>query len=110
VSRARQFLALLLLTVFVYITVGLLPAFVRNLRLQRYVESLTHSGGIHTQNAGQIRAQVLQRAAELRLPVAASDVQVEQADHATRISIRYVVPVRLPGYTVKLHFSPSAGR
>jgi len=37
-------------------------------------------------------------------------VQVERTTHAARVSIRYVVPVHFPGYTVKLHFSPSAGR
>lgn len=109
-SRARQILALVLLGIFLYITAGLLPAFLRNLRLQRYVEALTQSGDISTRSPDQLRSQVLQRATELGLPVQAPDVRVERTTHAARVSIRYVVPVHFPGYTVKLHFSPSAGR
>ena len=109
-SRLRPLLALLLLAIFVYIGAGVLPSFVRNLRLQRYVEALTQSGDISTRSPDQLRSQVLQRATELGLPVQAPDVQVERTTHAARVSIRYVVPVHFPAYTVKLHFSPSAGR
>ena len=109
-SRARQLLALLLLAIFVYITGGLFPAFWRNLRFQRAMETLTQTPGVLTQPAEQIRAQVLARAAEMGLPVEASNVQVEVMPRSVRIAIRYVQPVRLPGYTVKLHFAPSAGR
>jgi hypothetical protein len=110
VSRARQLLAWVLLGIFVYVAAGLFPAFLRNLRLQRYVEALTQSGDIRTQPPERICAQVVQRAAELGLPVRASDVQVEPGDAGVRIAVRYVIPVRFPGYVVKLHFSPSAGR
>ena len=109
-SRARQIVALVLLAIFIYIAAGLFPAFLSNLRLQRYVEALTQSGDISTRSPDLIRSQVLQRAAELGLPIQAPDVQVERTTHAARVSIRYVVPVHFPGYTVKLHFSPSAGR
>ncbi len=109
-NRARQLLAVALLAVFGYVTAGLLPAFWNNLRLQRYVEALTHSAEVRTQPADAIRSQVVQRAGELGLPVAASDVQVERTETALRVSIRYVMPVRFPGYVVKLHFSPGAGR
>jgi hypothetical protein len=110
VSRARQVLALLLFAVFLYLLAGLTPPFLRNLRLQRYLEALTQTPAVATQPPERTRAQVLQRAAELGLPVEASGVRVEPSGAAVRISVRYVLPVRLPGYTVKLHFSPSAGR
>jgi hypothetical protein len=110
VSRARQFLALVLLGIFLYIAGGLFPAFLGNLRLQRYVEALTQSGDISTRSADMIRSQVLQRAGELGLPVQGPDVQIERTTAGARVSIRYIMPVHFPGYTVKLHFSPSAGR
>jgi hypothetical protein len=106
----RQILALVLLAVFVYISAGLLPYFLNNLRLQRFVESLTQTAGAATRPAEELRSQVVERAQELGLPVQASDVQVEVAGGAVRIAVRYVVPVDLPGYGVKLHFAPSAGR
>jgi hypothetical protein len=110
VNRARQLLACVLLGIFVYIVAGLSPAFLRNLRLQRYVEALTQSEDIRTQRPEAVRAQVVERAAQLGLPVRASDVQVEPGGAGARLAVRYVVPVRFPGYVVKLHFSPSAGR
>lgn len=106
----RQWLALVLLGVFIYITAALLPFFVRNVRLQRYVENLTQSADIATRSPDWIRAQVLERARQLGLPVEAANVQTELAGRSVRISIRYVVPVHLPMYKVKLHFAPSAGR
>ncbi len=106
----RQILALLLLVVFVYVSAGLLPYFIRNLRFQRYVENLTQSADLATQSPEQLRAQVIERARELGLPVEAGDVQVEGSGGSLRIAVRYVAPVEFPGYTVKLHFAPSAGR
>jgi len=110
VIRGRQVLAVLLLGVFVYITGGLFPAFWRNLRLQRYVEGLTQTPGVAAQPPDHTRAQVAARAGELGLPVSSSDVRVEAAGASVHISVRYVMEVQFPGYTVKLHFAPSAGR
>ena len=109
-SRLRLGLALVLLAVFVGLSGALLPYFFRNLRLQRFVENLTQSADIITQPPDRIRAQVLDRARQLGLPIEASQVQVEPAGPSVRIAVRYVVPVRVLGYTVKLHFAPSAGR
>ena len=106
----RQIVAALLLGVFVYVCAGLLPYLVRNLRLQRYVENLTQSADIATRLPEQVRAQVVERARELGLPVREGDVQVEMAGGSLRIAVRYVAPVEFSGYTVKLHFAPSAGR
>ena len=109
-KHGRQLLALALLAVFVYISAGLLPYFIGNLRLQRFVENLTQSPGIATQSAAWIRTEVVERARELHLPVEARDVQVESSPNSVHVSVRYVVGVDLPGYTVKLHFAPSAGK
>ena len=105
----RQWLAILLLGVFTYITASLAPYFVRNLRLQRYVEEITRSPEIMSQPSERVRAQVVERARQLRLPVEANDVQVELSKTSARILVRYLVEVNLPGYTVKLHFAPSGG-
>ena len=109
-ARPRLLAALALLVVFVYICGGLAPYLFQNLRLQRYVENLTQSADISTRSTAEVRSQVLERARELGLPVEAGDVQVEAVGGSIRIAVRYVVPVGFPGYTVKLHFAPSAGR
>jgi hypothetical protein len=108
--RLRRGLALLLLGLFVAISGSLLPYFLRNFQLQQYMENLTQPGQIDSGSREAIRAQVVDRARELGIPVQASDVQVDVAGPTVRIAARYVVEVRWPGYRVKLHFSPSAGR
>lgn len=108
--RPRVWLAILLLGVFVYITGSLTPYFIANLRLERYVVELTHSPATATSTPATVRAQVVDRAHQLGLPVEASDVQVDLSGRGARISVRYQVTVNLPGYTVKLHFAPGAGQ
>jgi len=106
----RRLLALSLLGLFVWILGSLAPFFLRNLRLQQYMENLTQAGQNDTRSADVVRAQVVERARELGLPVEAGHVQAELVGTRWRVSARYLVPVELPGYTVKLHFAPSAGR
>jgi hypothetical protein len=106
----RRGLALVLLAVFVLISASLAPWFLRNLRLQQYMENLTQSAQIDTHPPEWFRSQVVERARQLGLPVEERDVQVEVSGATVRLAARYVVPVDLPGYTVKLHFAPSGGR
>ncbi len=48
----RQWLALLLLGVFVYVIANLAPYFIANLRLGRYVEELTQSSDLRSRPPG----------------------------------------------------------
>ncbi len=101
---------MVLLGVFVYITASLAPYFIANLRLQRYVEEITRGADVATWPPERVQGQVVERARKLGLPVQASDVHVETVQTAMRVTVRYLVRVDLPGYTVKLHFAPSGGR
>ena len=106
----RQWVALVLLGVFVALLATLLPYLVRNLRFRKAVEEIARAAEITAQGPVNTRAQVLEHARRLGVPVTAGDVQVESAGGSTRILVRYVVEVSWPGYTVKLHFAPSGGR
>jgi len=106
----RGGVALLLGAVFVYVCAGLSPYFLNNLRLQQFVEELTQRSETATRPADSVQAQVVEKAKQLGLPVEAGQVQVEVSGGSARISVRYLVEVNLPGYTVRLHFSPAAGR
>ncbi len=105
----RQWVALVLLAAFVALLATLLPYFIRNLRFARAVEEIARSPEITALGPERARAEVLEQAKRLGLPVAASDVQVEAAGAFMHISVRYVVEVDWPGYTVKLHFAPGGG-
>jgi hypothetical protein len=87
------------------------PYYFHNLKLQSFVSDLTRGVGEKQQSDAEIRSVVLERAHELALPIAADDVHIiRQPDGAVKhIDVRYMVPIDLPGYTVKLHFYPGAG-
>ena len=85
------------------------PIYIDNLRLQSYVSTLTRSESTAAQPDDALRAQVVAKAHELDLPVKAADVHIDHRPEGIRISVRYIVRVTLPGYTVDLHFYPGAG-
>jgi hypothetical protein len=52
---------------------------------------------------------VLNEAAGLGLPVHSEDVHVGITQGAVNIDVLYIVHVDLAGYTIDLHFRPTAG-
>jgi hypothetical protein len=92
-----------------FLGVQLVPVYFRNLELQRFVEETTHRVENQTKPDDFLRTSILQKSAELGLPVRAGNVQVKRSKDAMRVEVRYVVRVDLPLYTVDLHFYPGAG-
>ncbi len=87
----------------------LAPYYVRNYQLQQYVEAVTQRVENREKADDLLRTWVVEKAANLQLPVKAENVQVKRSGEALRIDVRYVVRVDLPVYTVDLHFYPGAG-
>ena len=85
------------------------PIYLRNLRLQSYVSALTQNVENAKRSDDLLRTQVLDKAQELDLPVAADNVHIRRSADRLNIDVRYFVRVDLPGYTVDLHFYPGAG-
>ena len=85
------------------------PIYAGNLKLQSYVEEITHRVDSQSQPDETLRQNVLNKAHELDLPVKADNVQINRSPDGLRIDVRYFVRVTLPGYTVDLHFYPGAG-
>jgi hypothetical protein len=85
------------------------PIYLHNLQLQNFVGGLTQA--VDSQNAkdAELRGRILERAHALGLPVTEDNVQIFRSPGGVRIDVRYLVPVRLPGYSVNLHFYPGAG-
>ncbi|HTA71916.1 MAG TPA: hypothetical protein VK776_26720 [Bryobacteraceae bacterium] len=97
------------LLVLAAIAIILIPPYVQNLKLQRYVNDLIDDPATASLPPEVIRQRVLGRAAALSLPVHSQDVQVRQVHTAIRIDVLYVVHVDVATYTVDLHFRPAAG-
>ena len=96
---------LLLLALF---AVRLLPAYLRNLEFQRALAEIVERPATRTTPDEALRAEVINRAAGLGLPVRLEDIGVKRAEGRIEIEVLYVVPVELPLYTVDLHFRPRA--
>jgi len=109
VSRWRVAAGAAVLAALVLIGIRLIPIYIRNIELQQFVEEVTHRATTPTSSDDVLRTWVLDKAADLDLPVKATNVQIERSADNVRIDVRYVVRVDLLLYTVDLHFYPGAG-
>jgi hypothetical protein len=87
----------------------LIPPYVDNFRLQRYINALIDDPATASQAPTTVQAEIVSKAASLGLPLRTEDVQVSSSNGALRVDALYVVHVDLAGYTVDLHFRPAAG-
>jgi len=85
------------------------PIYLHNLELQNFVAGLTQAVDARNRPDAELRLQILQKARTLALPVTEDNVQIIRSQETLRIDVRYLVPVKLPGYAVNLHFYPGAG-
>jgi hypothetical protein len=93
------------LVILLLVSIVLVPPYLENFRLQRYVD-----GEVGAASQPEIlQAHIVNHAAQLGLPVLADDVKVTRTRNGLRVNIVYVVRVDLPLYTVDLHFHPAAG-
>ena len=91
------------------IAIVLIPPYVENFKLQRFVNDLIEDPATIGLPPDVIRDRVVSRAAALGLPVHGQDVQIKPVHNAIRIDVLYVVHVDVASYTVDLHFRPAAG-
>ena len=109
VPRWRIAAGCLVLAAFVVIAIVFTPVYVRNLKLQNYVDGITHRRGNRQAIRQVLRGWVLEKAHELDLPVTEDNVHIYRSADALRIDVQYSVTVRAPLYQVDLHFYPGAG-
>jgi hypothetical protein len=111
VPRWRIALAVLVLAGLFFLLAVFTPIYFSNLKLQGFVSDVTQRVENHTKTDELLRTMVVDRAQQLRLPVAADNVHISRSPGGAlqTIDVRYAVQVNLPGYTVSLHFYPGAG-
>lgn len=98
----------LVLAALVFFAILFAPVYIRNLKLQNFVDEVTHGVGNDKQPDDALRARVLQKAHELGLPVKEDNVRIYRKD-GLRIDVQYAVTVTAPLYSVNIHFYPGAG-
>jgi len=109
VPRWRIVAGCLVLAALVFFAILFTPVYVRNLKLQSYVDELTHVVGNAQQPEAVLRARVLEKAGQLGLPVTADNVRIYHTADGLRIDVQYEVTVSAPLYRVNIHFYPGAG-
>jgi hypothetical protein len=97
------------LVIMLVLGVLLIPPYAANWRLQSYINDLADDPATAKTSAQAIRTQVLNQAAGLGLPVHGDDVKVSVAQGVVDIGVLYIVHVDVAGYTIDLHFRPTAG-
>jgi len=107
--RVRQAAGIAVLAVLAFLGARLIPIYVHDQELQRFVQDAAHRPQAATSSDDVLRAWVLTKAADLELPVTASNIRIQRAAGTVHMDVRYVVRVDLPLYTVDLHFYPGAG-
>jgi hypothetical protein len=108
-SHLRIGAAVVILAGLAVSAVVMLPPYFRNLEFQRYLEQLVRETDIQVETPELVRARILNKAAEMGLPVRSGAVDVERAGGRYRIRVLYVKTVDLPFYTVTLHFRSATG-
>ena len=106
----RIALGALVLAALALFAIVLVPLYYRNYQFQEFVSATAQRVENHTKSEDLLREWVVEKAASLDLPVRSDNVQIKRSPEGLRIEVRYAVRVDLPGYTVKLHFYPRAGR
>ncbi len=97
------------LLILIALGVILIPPYATNWELQSYVNGLVEDASTSKQPVEAVRAQIVNKAAALGLPLSADDVHVDTSEGTLKIDILYMVQVNLAGYAVDLHFRPAAG-
>ncbi|HEX4594420.1 MAG TPA: hypothetical protein VH157_09100 [Bryobacteraceae bacterium] len=105
----RPIAGVAVLLILAVIAIILIPPYVANFKLQRFVNELVDDPATSNLPPEAIRERVVNRATALGLPVQREDVEVKLLHNAIRIDVLYLVHVDVASYTVDLHFRPAAG-
>jgi hypothetical protein len=109
-ARAPRIIAgAAVLLILIGLGVVLIPPYASNWQLQSYVNGLAEDPSTSKRSAEAVQAQVMVKAAALGLPVGQDGVHVTISEGRAKIDVLYMMQVNVAGYTVDLHFRPTAG-
>lgn len=94
---------LLVLGLAVMISMKAIPVKIASAELYDYMDEMARSAGVNT-TADSVKKAILQRAADLKLPLDKDMVTVTRQGDRLRMRAEYTVPVEFPGYTYNWHF------
>ena len=107
--RWRIVAGCLVLAALVFFAILFGPVYARNLKLQNFVDELTHRVGTQQQADGILREQIVERAHQLGVRLTDDNVRIFRSVDGLRIDVQYAVAISAPFYRVNIHFYPGAG-
>jgi hypothetical protein len=107
--RWRLVAGCVVLAALVFFAILFAPVYIRNLKLQNFVDEITHRVGAEKQSDEVLRGSVLEKARQLDLPVKEDNVHIYRSAEGLRIDVHYSVTVSAPFYRADVHFYPGAG-
>jgi hypothetical protein len=103
----KAILWLAFLAALIYSGFKIIPVYVNDYQLNDYIYSQTPYWVTQHAPADAILKNVLAKAQDLDLPLAAEDVTVNSNQNKVTVNVDYHVPVDLKVYTLQLHFTHS---
>lgn len=104
----KTVLALLVFASFVYLAFKVTFVFVNNYQFQDIINTEAKFAIVNHKSEEDIRETLFNKARDFDIPVKREQIKVTVDSSGIQISVPYVVPIQLPGYTWNLSFAPSA--
>lgn len=96
--------SLLILLAVAFVCYKMIPVKVKAAEFRQELVDEAKSGSLRTDK--QIRANLMQKADDLGLPLKEQDLKISRNRSQITVSAEYVVPVDFPGYTYMWEFDP----
>jgi predicted membrane protein len=90
---------LIILAIAVFVAYKMIPVKVKAAELRQEVVDEAKAAGTH--NDERIRANILAKAQENKLPVNEEDIQIVRAHSEITVDVVYTIPIEFPGFTYK---------
>ena len=87
----------------------LLPPYFDNYRFQDSIDAIARNTTYSKATEADIRAEVMDEARQLGIPIDESEIQVQRSGASVNISVDYMITVDLLVREVDLVFAPAAG-
>ncbi len=109
-GRAKAFFSLAFLAALIFVAIKTFPVYINNFQIQDHIQRLSTHLAVQARpvTPDAIRDEVVAYAQDHGVPLAADNVKVTISSRVS-INLDFTVPVDLIVYTLKLHFTPSAG-
>ena len=107
-GRVKAILSIIFLLYVVVLGIKIIPVYVNDYELDDYIRQQTPFWLTDRKNADAVEKAVLDKAADLGLPVTADNVKVNASWRLVNVSIDYTVPLDFVFFTVPKEFKHTA--